>query len=58
MSKEKTMDELVAAISDMSMDEVKKALPLDEPKFGRWPNRRKRTQFTQEDGYKKTREVA
>jgi hypothetical protein len=60
MSNERT--DLLSVVRDIikDRDEIEKALPLDESKFGRWPGKkRKRTQpldITQEDIQEMTRE--
>jgi hypothetical protein len=48
MSKAKTDDTLLSCVRDIikDRDEIEKALPLDESKFGRWPTRRRRPAST------------
>lgn len=44
MATTKPTTTLFASVRDLirDRDEIEKALPLDEPKFGKWPERKKR----------------
>jgi hypothetical protein len=55
MSNEKT--ELLSVVKDLikEQDDLEEKLPLDEPKFGRWPRRKsKRTRVQRSDDEQST----